>query len=124
MPGNIELGIELRCQGCGKSKLEDKEFPAQGLHAISKLAHLQKIGVPLGWKFEQSNGEAWAMCPLCQSTEYNSKHKCPKCRYGAVKTTYCGGSQRMACELGVGGEHLHRICQRCNYIWVEKCLSA
>jgi hypothetical protein len=130
MPGEIDRGITLRCCKCGRSRLQDLEFPSQGLAVISKLAHLQKIGVPLGWKFESYGTEAGGVCPLCQSIAYSAHHKCSKCGHGKIDTEYCSGSEvdvdgkkTMTCRMGLGGEHQHRTCGRCKYVWVERCLG-
>ena len=54
---------------------------------------------------------------------YNPKAKCPKCGINDVGSSYCMGINANArCYYGIR-EHIHRLCMRCQYQWVEKCLD-
>lgn len=66
---------------------------------------------------------------------FDPSRKCPKCGHDQVRVSYCNkerwqhyGDARDVYEVAVGDdgddcEHLHRICERCHYEWVEACLS-
>lgn len=63
--------------------------------------------------------------------KFNPKSKCLKCGYNVVATHYCrcmvtGGTDgKPRCITGIGEndlEHLHRICERCEYEWLEGCI--
>ena len=52
--------------------------------------------------------------------------KCPKCACAQLHTMFCKPGQEDVempyvehCRLD--GEHLHRICSACGYLWVERC---
>jgi hypothetical protein len=66
---------------------------------------------------------------------FNDRSRCPKCSYDAVKTEYTaalrrpseGGDgiawlHRMSAREDVEGEHLIRVCARCNFTWREACV--
>lgn len=51
---------------------------------------------------------------------FNAQSKCPKCSGEEVKTHYCKGVYfSWECRSGKGGEHLHRVCNRCHYEWLQ-----
>lgn len=55
---------------------------------------------------------------------FNRAAVCPKCRHDGVTTRYCaGGDFSWHCEVRMPGEHLHRRCSRCHYLWVQRCLD-
>ena len=56
---------------------------------------------------------------------FDESHTCSKCGCPNASAKYCmgtGSSKRVAtCEIE--GEHLHRICARCGYEWIENTLD-
>ena len=134
MPGQIPAGIEVKCSKCARSSLFDPDYVSLGLTAETKLAHLVAMGTPMGWIFEDRGTDLAAVCPLCQAKPFSPASKCPKCGHDVVTTAFCAGSVTPQnsrgevpagkCERGIGGEHLHRTCGRCGFVWVEKCLEA
>lgn len=64
--------------------------------------------------------------------EYNPKAKCSKCGYKTVGTIYCDqkllNEEHVMCTdyIGMGSrkeqEHLHRVCERCKFEWIERCI--
>ena len=57
--------------------------------------------------------------------KYNPVRTCPKCGLENASTKYCAGASSVkrvpGCE--VEGEHLHRLCARCGYEWIEYALD-
>lgn len=48
---------------------------------------------------------------------------CSKCCHENINIEYCNGTTRLAgnvCNVE-GGEHLHKKCLKCGYIWCERC---
>ena len=55
--------------------------------------------------------------------QFNSKATCPKCGIKDIGSSYCmGNANNIRCYYDIN-EHIHRICVRCQYQWVEKCLD-
>ncbi len=56
--------------------------------------------------------------------------KCPKCGNEDVSVYYHDGyfvGRTSACEFGSDvnrKEHMHRVCKRCHFEWLEACLGA
>jgi hypothetical protein len=54
--------------------------------------------------------------------------ECAKCGGGDISTKYCCGDHDKTPSLIFGGddgaEHLHRQCDRCGFMWLEKCKDA
>lgn len=56
---------------------------------------------------------------------FNAEGLCPKCGADLVGVTWCAGgewwsSRHSRCNTI---EHLHRLCTRCSYEWLESCLD-
>jgi hypothetical protein len=58
---------------------------------------------------------------------YNLTARCPKCGCDDIKSNYCDGRY---CELKLSSldphrwDHIHRVCQRCHYLWPEAPIAA
>lgn len=60
---------------------------------------------------------------------FNEAATCPKCGYDEINVRYCIAPQPLkkcwfVLRFGSNNrEHLHRVCNRCHYEWLEACLS-
>lgn len=55
--------------------------------------------------------------------KFNEKAQCTKCGIKDIGSSYCMGlTNDKRCFYSVK-EHIHRICIRCQYQWVERCLD-
>lgn len=57
---------------------------------------------------------------------FDLERACPKCTVKATTSIkYCKGTV-MSCPAHPNeqGEHLHRTCQTCGYVWAEDCADA
>lgn len=50
---------------------------------------------------------------------YDPDSKCYKCGFDDIVVIYCEGDY----PCNISCEHLDRICKRCGYKWIEKCLK-
>ena len=62
------------------------------------------------------------MIPL---QRFNESATCQKCGHSEIATHYQGEYKTGACDLYLcpTGEHMHRICKRCGFVWSELCLG-
>jgi hypothetical protein len=127
-PSKPQPGIDVTCDICSKATLGDPFFMAKGLAEIEKFKFLQDLADRIGWQYKitkKANNELEAdeisfICPACAGGTFNDKTTCPKCGGKKVDTIFCSQKQ---CVLGIQRPHLHRICQKCKYVFAENCLD-
>lgn len=114
---NLPLGTSVKCAHCA-SVLIDPNYVHDGIAHESVADHLRKFGEPLGWELQQNGADWFFVCPACIGGDFEPKAKCRKCGHRKIATRHCAGFA--GCDTGVLYSHLHRICTRCNFQWVER----
>ena len=94
--------------------------------------HVENVAKAKGWGTGRDASGPYVICPACVTrseealkrilTQFNPKSRCPACGHDKVGAKYCTGL-RADCELGAARGHIHRICRRCGYGWIEGCLN-
>lgn len=66
------------------------------------------------------------LTPTDGISNYSPSTACPKCGNTSASTTWCPGRDLAGHVAGcvTVGEHIHRNCPRCSYVWLEKALNA
>lgn len=59
--------------------------------------------------------------PSYQMPAFDARRKCAKCGYATATTTWCRAC--LSFTLSHGTEALHRVCQRCHFMWLEAVVS-
>jgi hypothetical protein len=114
-------GFSVRCAKCQRSSLEDPKFVVKGLHPSEVVRFLQRFAEPLGWTFDMdSAGVVSVICPMCSGGAFDEKMGCPMCGHPVVGTLFCTGPD---CRRGMEEKHLHRVCARCQYDFVQRVIE-
>ncbi len=116
MPLERSKGVKLSCSQCQRSYLEDPDA-STNLHPATLGRRFMEMAVPAGWEFTETGGVGYAICPACQGGPYNANARCPMCGNYKVTTVFCSGA---TCGRGMIDRHLHRVCQRCKYDFIQK----
>lgn len=130
-------GTSVLCTKCCVARLDAPDFDQQANPTIGEeFGWLCKVADARGWGWGSQivNGQNTGIfiCPACLKhsdeaanrilTKYTEKGKCSKCGNTNLGTKFCNG-RVSTCELGTPRDHLHRICRRCGYVWIEGCLD-
>lgn len=114
-------GFLMLCGHCKQSYVDDPRLNLTGLAASEKAKLIAALCEPAGWKIEtDSAGVATIICPLCAGGKYDPACRCPMCLHDVVSTRFCRGSD---CDRGMVRRHLHRVCERCKYDFVQGAMA-
>lgn len=128
-----DKGATVGCVGCVVAHLDlpDLDFRANPTgEEINN--HVSNVAKAKGWEWGYNDSGPYVKCPACRKkseeaekrilTQFNPKSRCLACGHDKVGAKYCTGL-RADCELGAARGHIHRICRRCSYGWIEGCLN-
>lgn len=129
-----DRGVGVYCSICCDNTLSDNDFDARANPTAQEVFnHLEILAKERGWAYQFDGRNAQFICPICRKKKetaltaplppYKGKNKCSVCGYNRkISTRYCTGNNLSECRFGAR-PHLHRVCGRCGYSWVEGCLN-
>lgn len=132
--GSAVAGADLEIE-CPISK-EILKLPASNIGSMTEgevWDYVEREAKGRGWSVRRDGrGNRYAVAPsvLIREDEirnlelYDEQAKCPKCRYGDVKTKYHTGLPEGGIYAEPDIEYMERECQRCEYRWFQKPLDS
>lgn len=65
---------------------------------------------------------------VVQLARFDDRARCPVCGYNSIRAQFVASeASSYACRnhrVRSHGDHIHRICSRCGYLWAERPLTA
>jgi len=127
-----DIGARVTCAKCNVAVLFHPTFDWR-LNPDPKdhFTEISKFALDNGWAWEAKDDKWIFICQRCIEVKeealnkdlprYVKNNSCCKCGGNDVSVKFCYGREN--CNFGAPRDHLHRMCRKCGYKWVEGCLD-